>query len=343
MSSIPEHIITRFLQNTISKEEEQALNDWLCASEQNKEMFCRFLEIWDSEKLMSNEAVIQSWEKLCQKLDIETWKEALVDSSKKTVPASGKRVYRIAPWLRYAAAILIGIMTIGVWYIVHQGTTTSQIAQNVTCNQDGVQKQILPDGSVVWINAGSCLSSPKQFNQNVRRVSLDGIAYFEIKKNAAHPFIVKSGNIEVSVTGTEFVVNSASEKDVSIILVSGGVIVDTKNEKGVVVAHVSLAPGQQADVNKHDGQVQVADVDVDYYLTWKDGNYRFTDEPLEKIVRQLSWRFRMDIHITPKLKDRRFTGRVSPKHRIEDVLEMIQTSQSVSCQITPTGIYISEK
>ena len=60
----------------------------------------------------------------------------------------------------------------------------------------------LPDGSKVWLNAGSSLKYPTQFNDKQRVVSMQGEAYFEVESDKKHPFIVKTKELTVEATGT---------------------------------------------------------------------------------------------------------------------------------------------
>lgn len=54
------------------------------------------------------------------------------------------------------------------------------------------------------MNSDSRLAYPTVFKGKERVVSLEGEAYFKVAKDAAHPFIVKSGNLQIRVLGTEF-------------------------------------------------------------------------------------------------------------------------------------------
>ena len=65
-------------------------------------------------------------------------------------------------------------------------------------------KVVLSDGTEVLLNSDSRLSYPTVFKGKERVVSLEGEAYFNVTKNTEHPFIVKSGNVQVRVLGTEF-------------------------------------------------------------------------------------------------------------------------------------------
>ena len=87
----------------------------------------------------------------------------------------------------------------------------------------------LPDGTHVYVNAGSQLSFPAVFSGEKREVYLTGEAFFDVHKDKEHPFIVNTPDIEIMVTGTEFNVSSYSDDNFTqTVLVEGAVSVRKK-------------------------------------------------------------------------------------------------------------------
>lgn len=83
-----------------------------------------------------------------------------------------------------------------------------------------ITKLALPDGSMVFLNAGSTISYPTKFDSQARNVSLTGEVYFKVVKNKKVPMIVSAGNVNLKVYGTSFNVNAfPSEKFVKVTLV----------------------------------------------------------------------------------------------------------------------------
>lgn len=62
----------------------------------------------------------------------------------------------------------------------------------------------LPDQTEIVLNRYSSLTYPERFRGKDRKVQLQGEAYFEVSKDAAHPFKVEAGAIIVQVLGTHF-------------------------------------------------------------------------------------------------------------------------------------------
>src|SRR5690606_28162717 len=114
---------------------------------------------------------------------------------------------------------------------------------SMTTPRGGTYRIMLADGTTVWLNAGSTLRYPVQFDPDERKVELEGEAYFEVQKTKGKriPFIVKSKGQDISVLGTEFNVSAyADEQTVRTVLVNGSVKVLAHEAKGEVL----LKPGE---------------------------------------------------------------------------------------------------
>ena len=105
-------------------------------------------------------------------------------------------------------------------------------------------KVVLADGTQVWINADSRLEYPSRFEGNRRVVKLDGEAYFAVAKDAAHPFIVQTDNMETRVLGTKFNVCGFQGKDTRITLIEGSVIATNRKTR----QQVKMLPGEEVVV-----------------------------------------------------------------------------------------------
>lgn len=105
-------------------------------------------------------------------------------------------------------------------------------------------RSLLPDGTTVWLNAGSRLHYENDFAGATREVRLEGEAFFDVVKNAHKPFIVHTSGIEIKVLGTAFNVKAYPEdKTVETTLYRGSVKVyrEAETEKNAV----NLVPNQK--------------------------------------------------------------------------------------------------
>jgi ferric-dicitrate binding protein FerR (iron transport regulator) len=321
------------LQKTASAEEEKQLNRWLREDREHVALFVQLKGIMNAGRRMTDEEVSHCWDELCGRIDVGREKTPVRAGRKRPMPAL----------MRYAAAVFAGILIASsVWLGVKPGTDTKTLVNNVIYNHTGVRKTELPDKSVVWLHEDSRLAYTDNFEDDVRAVSFDGKAFFEVAKDSSRPFVVQSGDIRIKVTGTSFFVRSDMENRTIVTLVSGGVDIGKTGEGGNTASLVHLTPGQQADIDRTTADVAVNTVNTTFYTAWKDGSYPFTNETLENIAQQLEYRYQIEIRLSPKLVNKRFTGRIMPEHHIKDVLEIIRKSHPVSYRITETTVYINE-
>ncbi len=154
---------------------------------------------------------------------------------------------------------------------------------------------VLPDGSLVWLNAGSSLSYPVVFSGKSRDVELKGEAFFDVVKNKKVPMVLTAGNVKVKVYGTQFNVDAyADKKTVETTLVEGLVTLlhgDNTNE-------VKLKPGYTAICSDSDSEMQIVKVtDMDMYTGWKDGKLVFRNNTFATIIGDLERWYNVDIQL----------------------------------------------
>lgn len=194
-----------------------------------------------------------------------------------------------------------------------------EIEYNVlTTSKQGNIKVTLYDGSHVWLNAGSELRYPNTFVGDRRVVYLKGEAFFEVAKDAVHPFIVNTASAVINVLGTSFNVNAY---DVSCVttLVEGHVRM--KNGKR---DSVELRPGEQAFLTKY-GSIGVREVDVRYSTGWMNNLFAFKETPLREIMDVLGewygYTFRFE---DPKVGNVLYTTMVKRYSDVDSVLRVLE-------------------
>jgi ferric-dicitrate binding protein FerR (iron transport regulator) len=103
---------------------------------------------------------------------------------------------------------------------------------------------VLPDGTSVWLNAGSVLTYPASFNAPNREVNLDGEAFFDVVKDQKHPFIVHTSTMNIRVLGTSFDVKAyAKDKEMETTLIRGAVEITRKDASDA--ARILLKPNEK--------------------------------------------------------------------------------------------------
>lgn len=188
---------------------------------------------------------------------------------------------------------------------------------------------VLADGTNVYLNAGSELRYPVAFLGGQRLVYLKGEAFFDVAKDAEHPFVVRVGAMDVKVLGTRFNVNASRVDGVyETTLLEGKVEVGDRLTSQQVV----LSPNEQARLKG--GKLSVREVDASLYTSWMDGKFYFERETLEEITAQLErW---YDVHfffLRESMKQERFTGVVRKDDSIEYLLSLIEKTTNVKFSV----------
>ncbi len=194
-------------------------------------------------------------------------------------------------------------------------------------------KIILPDGSLLWINSGSCISYASDFPEN-RRLNVQGEVYLDVRKDAKHPFVVKTNRLEVTVLGTSFnVTDYVKDTETAVVLVQGSVdvTVDNKEKK-------RLSPNQR--LSKDNDVVNVHEVDVYSYICWKDDVMNFDGQRLSDVLKSLSRYYDTKIEISGSLEDEKYYGSLDLNSTLDEVLEAISLTTSLNITRRGDVIYI---
>ena len=198
----------------------------------------------------------------------------------------------------------------------------------------------LPDGSKVCLSSRSSLQYPNQFNGNLRKVILNGEAYFEVEHNAQKPFIVSTKDINVRVTGTKFdVVAYPQEHSTEVILASGSVNVYLSGKDESTAK--KLRPNQMYTLaNNHTESVQ--EVDASQFTSWTKGAYDYNNETLQEISKRLERYYGAQIICSPDVAQLRSSGEIDLQENISTAMNDLEMILSVKCQVK-NGVYYLSK
>ena len=206
-------------------------------------------------------------------------------------------------------------------YINDRQPSDAIVYNTISTPRGGQYEIVLPDGSHVWLNAGSTVTYPVAFVGNERKVEMTGEAYFEVSKNKSMPFIVAIGETKVTVLGTHFNVNAyTDEKNIITTLMEGSVKFSGKNEERL------LNPGQQSVYDNTIHSLMVKKADVSQAIAWKDGFFEFSNTDLATIMRQIARWYDVDISYKTTIKDVAYGGGISRKLNLTEVLRLLETS-----------------
>lgn len=298
-----------FLEGKLSEEKETELLTWIKLSEDNKNLFLEQQEIVG--KLISEKKDIQV---------SQNWNQV-----KKQIRATGLGRSR-SLYLKVAsiaAAFILGILitTAVKDYSSLFGNKTAQL-QNISVPYGAKTNIELPDGSLVWLNAGSSLSYPSKFNKT-REVTLIGEGFFDVRKDQK-PFIVETNYGEVEVKGTSFDVKAFADDYLQTTLVSGSVLVREKGNG----KEVTLKPGEQANVVGD--QIDIKRVETEIFTSWKEGKLIFNNEYLPIAVKRLERWYNVKIVLEKdkRLQKIKYNGTLELES-FSEVLELLKVTSPI--------------
>lgn len=177
----------------------------------------------------------------------------------------------------------------------------------------------------MWLNAESQLIYPENFTDKERRVTVNGEAYFKVKKDSLRPFYVESAGMEVRVYGTEFNINAyAEDENVYTTLVSGSIALKPLHD---TQAELVLTPGHQAIFQKDERSTFVRPVDTRAVTSWHEGRFSFEEQTLDQIMLTLSRWYNFDYEITDnRLAKTVFKGSAPRYSELSEVLSILEKS-----------------
>lgn len=263
-------------------------------------------------------------------------------------------VYKIA-LLAAAACTLIAIVATSLYF--HRDKTMSPVAATTAVapmlagseifTGNGSRTHLaLPDGTKVWLNAGSRISYEKNFNATLRAVTLTGEAFFDVAPNANKPFTIHTAHIDIRVLGTSFNVKSyPTDKTTEATLIRGSIEVSFHNRTS---DKIILKPNEKLVVSNEDSTLQKERIPRHTELltgsplviirkptyeqhsgaiietSWVDNKLIFQDEEFGELARQMERWYGVTIHFDGSGKeDLRFTG-IFERETIQQALDALK-------------------
>ena len=241
--------IARSLSRETSVEEEEALQRRLQDDPVLLQHYNALKALWYSPSAdeTNSEEETRNISRILQLARVE---DALHNPAEKKRPTlfQRKRVRRL---LVYMGCLLViaGSVFLYQQRVLNKSLLADASRKVIIAEKGSRIRTILPDGSTVWLNAGSKVEYDKNFSGPVRDVRLEGEAFFDVVKDPAHPFIVHADNLNIKVLGTAFNVRSyPGDKTIETTLLRGVIQVTDNNQ--AQQSPVYLHPNQKLVIAK---------------------------------------------------------------------------------------------
>lgn len=363
-NSIPEDIkllIVNYCTGSINSQELSVLKNWIDSHTDNLDSFNQLKSAWMlSQKPEQSVQVDKSllWSRI----------ESEITSSKVTIQNDDSGNFNLLKVLRYAAIglLLMGLGSVITFYYTRTTSNSDNITEyNVPKGSKSSVK--LPDGSVVWLNAGSKLFYSADFDKKERNVYLSGEAYFSVVTNKEKPFRVHTSDLIVRALGTKFNVKAyPEEKTITTTLEEG--IIDVQVIKGESLKkysqikikpheklvffkagenHIQDLPANDVaeeveKIQRIDKNIKVeSDVNTELYTSWKNDKWIIEGLTLKCLAPILERRYNLKIYFSnEELEQYKFSG-ILQNETVEQILDLLTYTAPVKYNIVKDSIYLS--
>lgn len=277
---------------------------------------------------------------------------------KTTIPLYKKRWFQLTA--AACAISIVGGLFFNVLSVKDNVSSNNKISE-VSTHNGSKSKLVLPDGSTVWLNAGSKLTYEKSFGTSGRHVTLEGEAFFDVVKMPELPFIIQTKVIQIKVLGTAFNVKSyADEPTTETSLVRGKVEITVNKrpeQKIILLPNNKLVVANDADekaiaiIKKEKKKIPLVSLqELTYYETdstivetsWKENRLVFQDESFAEIAKKLERWYNVKLQFqNSALETERLTGSFT-NETIVQALEALQISTDFHFRVDQNTIIITK-
>jgi transmembrane sensor len=250
------------------------------------------------------------------------------------------------PWRALMAAAAMASVIFGIWYMQSK-TGSPQIAE-IKTGYGEVKHILLPDSSIVILNANSSMRIPQQWaddDKDGRQVWLQGEAYFEVQKKTAcrQKFVVHTDQVDVIVLGTKFNVNTRRQQ--AIVALEEGKVQLSVHGVGQSVlektAPVVLRPGQVVVVGQTEKVKINTDKDVAAHSGWSRNEFHFDNTTLAEIARLIEddYGYKIETSDTTLLQ-RSISGDLRAAN-VDELVSVLEVTLKLTMRIENKTIYVT--
>ncbi len=312
--------LIKYVTGNLGEDEAKDVRSWIRADEANKNEFIRLKNI--------HAFASEGKQKLTLEDDFLELNQKIDHKPKSNIQLITRQYLKYAAIL--IAALFIGFSVSEIRYRFTSDQTT-ELYNEYYSPEGQISEFKLADGTRVWLNSGTRIKVPMNFDSKHRILFMEGEAFFEVAKDPKNPFYVHTIELSVKVMGTSFNV-SAYQSDINseVTLINGQVGIKERYGQRLAM----LLPGQQLVYDKTTGKKLKREVDTSPYEAWRDGKMIFKDRSLEYIAERLERWYNVEIEFNcPEISQLKFTGTILKNKPLSQVLEAITLTDPVRFEI----------
>ncbi len=312
-------VITMFASGDFAASTNDAVERWLVDDEGRDVKDAALEELWEEASLShGGEDVNDAWGVFCHKNGIpynNTLNNTLANDPRKV------RLRMLRMWQGVAAVFIIGFFVAVGLILGNDDEVSSEMVQSYA-PVAATTSIMLPDGTEVQLNSRSLLLYPAKFEGGTRSVFLVGEACFKVKPDKEHPFIVNSGDLQITALGTEFNVNAYPEnEEITATLLEGKVMIESDH----MTSKSILKPEQQLAYNHLNHECTLRHPDMEDVTAWQRGELVFSKMTVPDILKVLERRYDYEFVYAPgAFRNDRYTFRFRNEASLHEVMEVVR-------------------
>lgn len=314
------HLLDRYTKGLLNKQEMERLEAWLDAME-DKTAF----DSLPQEELSSSKEDMFS--RLTQRIN---------QPQAKTV-SMFRPVQKIAVAATIAVIIIMGyIWKKNVLDIIAPHRTTYAYSE-----KGHITKQILSDGTIVWLKGKSKLTFPAAFSKDKRPVTLEGEALFEVAKDPDRPFIVYCGSLTTGVLGTSFNIRKNEKGEVAISVLTGAVVIGSNSTKEKIIrTNESIV---YSEVHSSVVNVQQSRTAIHEFIKGTEYDMAFNDAGMRDVIQKIEKKFEVKINLEDTAIQKRLITADMTDQSLEHTMDMISQALNLDIAINNKMVLIRPK
>lgn len=324
---ILDEMTERYLSDNNDEEAVRTLTEAAKASEEYRVYIQNRLEVCFSSAIASS---TENFDK------DKAYERFLTRTANSRATQSFKR--RALRWSSVAAAVAAAITMSWAGYRYITNSSEKELANICITTPDGSRTMIkMPDGSKIWLNAGSKISYSNSFGDTDRNITLTGEACFDVAKDKKRPFVVNTKTATLKVLGTKFTFRAYPEdKELTVELIRGHVDI-ASNKTG---KHIEMMPNEQTVIDNRTGNMTKKKIDASKADSWTKGELLFDEMPLRQIAQNLERAYAVKIKVSEGIAGKRFYGSFSSAGMsIDEVLKTMSETRQMNYRRTSAGEY----
>ncbi len=315
-------LTTKYLSNEASDDD---INTLFSLLESDKKYQVRF------------DTIVKDWNEFgnlkLNSFETKKAKEHLFSAIEKTATPKTSYILPIKRLLKVAALVT---MLFGGYYLVNQQVSEDTAWKELSTGYQEKLQVILPDSSMVWINENSVLSYNFSI-ANERQIKLYGEAFFEVKRDDKRPFSVQSEHFTTQVLGTSFNIDSRTNKNAFVSVVSGKVKVNTSEKNNTLL----LTRGDRVSFDVETKRAIKAHVSgIDNEISWIDKKFVFDNIRLQDALIYISKAYDVSFEIPENNLNNCLIKATFHKESLSDILKVICSSLDCKYQIKEENLII---